>query len=451
MSKHMPRDIDVLVVGAGPAGAVAAKHAAVEGFGVLLVDRLPAEDVGRKTCGNGLAIDGATAMRPYADPPSGAEIAWEIQAGALVLSDTDTRVTIPKSGFVLNRLVFGQRLLGEAIEAGAEFVDGCSCAGWSDRESNRVRLDVEGGESEEVTARVVVDASGYRAVLTRTGGPLRHETLGRDDVGIGYREILPLTSPLAEPRTVIVDLGAEEARGGYAWIFPMGERLANIGLGAPLSTASRDLRSVHHAFLERYPDIRTTDPLEAGAGMLPLRRPLVTMVGNGFIAAGDAGCQANPLHGGGIAPGIIGGGMAGRTAAEALRSGSSSADALWPYSLAFMREVGARHAAHDFLRRVLFSLSPQEFDFLTTEMAGAGVLVEALAEGGTRLPLLQAFKALARAARRPRLVALFLRAGRLVESIHDLYSRYPDSVDRLDSWIGRVEVTLRALRSLVED
>ncbi len=450
MSNRIPKDIDVLVAGAGIAGSVAARVAAENGLGVLMVDRLPAEDVGRKTCGNGLAVGGMEAMARFTRPPAGAEVAWEVDGGVLVLRDGRTSMPVARPGVVLNRLIFGQRLLGDAVDAGVEFVDRCSCAGWSDRAANRVRLRLGDNDSAEVSARVVIDASGYRAVLTRTGGTLRQETLGRDDVGIGYREILPLTAPLPEPRTVIIDLAAEGASGGYAWIFPMGERLANAGLGAPLDSASRDLKTALRTFLKRYPQVRATEPLEAGAGMLPLRRPLVTMVGDGFMSAGDAGCQTNPLHGGGMAPGVIGGGMAGRSACAAIKSGQTTARSLWPYNGEFMREVGARHAAHDFLRRIIFSLSREEFDFITLELTGASVLMDALAEGGTKLPLKHAFRVLSRAARRPGLVALFLRAGRLVESIQDLYADYPDTPEKLDSWLGKVEFTLRALRHLLE-
>ncbi|MFH1502552.1 MAG: NAD(P)/FAD-dependent oxidoreductase [Candidatus Eisenbacteria bacterium] len=449
MFNLIPNTVDVLVAGAGVAGAVAARRVAEAGHSVLLVDRLPADDVGRKICGNGVADDGIESISHYTEPPAGAEVAWRVDGGVLVLQDGVTRLPVPKSGAVLNRLLLGQRLLGDAVDAGALFVERCSCAGWNDRAAGSVRLDVEDGGSRTVTARVVIDASGYRAVLAKTGGPLRQETVGRDEVGIGYREIVPLTAPLPEPRTVIVDLGPKEARGGYAWIFPMGEHLANIGIGAPLHSAGRDLRAAYRSFLDGYPDVHASEPVDAGAGMLPLRRPLATMVGDGFIAVGDAGCQTNPLHGGGIAPGMVGGGMAGDVVAEALANGGASAEALWPYNGRFMREIGARHAGHDFLRKTLFSLTEEEFDFLTLELTGAGVLMEALAEGGARLPLKHAFRVLAKAARRPGLVSLFVRAGHLIENIQELFNDYPDSPARLDSWLGRVEYTTRALDRLM--
>ncbi|MBD3347642.1 MAG: FAD-dependent oxidoreductase, partial [Candidatus Eisenbacteria bacterium] len=291
MNRTIPDRVDVFVVGAGIAGATAAARVARDGRSVLLVERLPRADVGRKVCGNGIADEGLESASRYISAPTGAEVAWRVEGGMLVLQDGETSMRVPKAGVVLNRFVLGQRLLADAMEAGCVFADRCSCAGWSDREAKRVRLDLPDGARTEVAARVVIDASGYRAVLTRSGGPLRAETLERCDVGIGYREIVPLTSPLPEPRAVIIDLGTDEARGGYGWIFPMGERLANIGIGATLERSGGDLRKAYRAFLERHPEVRTSRPLESGAGMLPLRRPLLSMVGDGFVAVGDAGCQ----------------------------------------------------------------------------------------------------------------------------------------------------------------
>ena len=141
--------------------------------------------------------------------------------------------------------------------------------------------------------------------------------------------------------------------------------------------------------------------------------------------------------------------MAGQVAHEALENGGASAEALWSYNGMFMREIGARHAGHEFLRKTLFSLTRDEFDFLTIELTGAGVLMEALAEGGARLPLKHAFRVLAKAAARPRLVALFLRAGRLMESVQDLFYNYPDTPDRFESWFGHMRYMTSSLDQLL--
>jgi digeranylgeranylglycerophospholipid reductase len=450
MNPKLPDRTEILVVGAGIAGAVAAATAARAARRVVLVDRLAAPDVGRKICGNALAEDGLAAASEYTSPPAGPEVARAVTSGLLVLQDGVTTLPIPKSGVVLNRLLFGQRLLADALEAGATLVDRTTCAGWHDRSARRVALRTDDGGQTVIEARIVIDASGYRSVLTRSGGPLRPDPLDRSDVAIGYREIVPVAPLLDEPDTAVIALGPEGARAGYAWVFPMGERLANVGIGAPLDTvgAGADLRSAYRRFVESRPKLSTSAALDAGVGLLPLRRPLATFVGEGFLCAGDAASQTNPLHGGGIAPAIIGGGMAGRSAAAALEDGGDGVEALWGYNGDFMREAGARHAGHAFLRRLLYSLSDEDFDFLTLELAGAGVMLRTLVAGGARLPLREVLRVLARFAKKPALAAMIVRGGRLVEQVQNLYYDYPASPAQLDAWTGHVAHLVKALRRL---
>ncbi len=443
MANSIPESVDVLVVGSGVAGAVAARKTAASGLATLLVDRLPAADIGRKICGDGLSDDGIETISRWTEAPGGAEVAWRIDSGLLILRNRRTCVSLPKSGVLLNRPVFGQRLLSDAIGAGALFLDACACVGWGDRGAGRVRLRSAIAGDVEVSARIVIDASGYRSVLTKSGGTSRCDAIARADVGIGYREIVPLTEPLAKPREAVFDMGANGVRGGYAWIFPLGERLANVGIAASLAMAGSDLRARCRGYIRSRPGLAASDPIDSGTGLLPLRRPLATMVGDGFLTAGDAGCQTNPLHGGGISPAIAGAGMAGEAAVAALANGRACTDALWSYHGRFMREIGYVHAGHDFLRKYLFSLTDDEFDFVLLELA-PGVL----SLDGLRPPLRRTLRLIGRAALRPGLVRRSLRAARLVKDIREIYRDYPDSPARLESWIGRVEYAAGAMERL---
>lgn len=449
MRKPVPDRADVLVVGAGIAGAVAARKTAAAGLVTLLIDRLPAADVGRKVCGNGVADGEIEAISMWTEPPAGAEVAWRIDGGVVVLRNSGTRISFPTPGVILNRLVFGQRLLADAIEAGALFAGSCKCVGWSDREAGRVRLRFAATDEAEISARVVIDASGCRSALTENGGTCRRDAIARCDVGIGYREIVPLTEPLARPGEAVFDLGAEGARGGYAWVFPLGERLANAGIGAPLVTAGSDLRACFRTFVRSRAGLAASSAIDSGTGLVPLRRPLATMVGNGFLAVGDAACQTNPLHGGGISPAVAGAGMAAEAAVAALADGPASTEALWSYNGRFMREMGYVHAGYDFVRRFLFSLNDNEFDFLTLELARAEVAAGGHSRGRLRVPLGRTLRVLGRAALRPGLARRFIRAARLVEDIRDVYRDYPGSPARLESWMGRVEYASRSMERLI--
>jgi len=257
-------------------------------------------------------------------------------------------------------------------------------------------------------------------------------------VGIGYREIVVLESPLSNPDTGTIFLRPHGTGSGYAWIFPMGGRLANVGMGMTLSQARSDLRRAYHRFLARVPDLEGCRAIQAGSGLLPLRRPPASMVGDRFVAIGDAACQANPLHGGGIAPSVVGAGIAADVGARALERGDATMDALWDCNVRFMRAIGARHAAHGFLRRFLDSLSDRDFSALTQLFSRSDALVKLLTGESATLSIAERMAIAAGSARRPRLLRIAARALRLVRELEDAYTAYPGSPEGLDSWIGRV-------------
>jgi digeranylgeranylglycerophospholipid reductase len=447
MPQRIPDTTDVVVVGAGTAGAVAARRVAASGVRVLVVERRPAPDIGRKICGNAITDDGVAAIQKRVSPPAGPEIAMRVEAGTIGLPDGRTTLDIPGSGVILNRLVFGQRLLRDAVAAGAEVVDGCSCVGWADRSAGRIRVRLQDDTEAEITAGIVIDATGYRALLARTGGPSHDDTPARAEVGIGYREIAPVIEPFEKPVRATVVLSPDGAPAGYGWIFPMGDRLANVGLGAPLAGTARTIRDAFAAFRERADGPRFLPPIDAGSGMLPLRPPLASMVGDRFMTVGDAACQTNPLHGGGIAPSIVGGAMAGEVAARAIGRGAPSTQSLWPYNVAFMREIGAIHAAHDVLRRFLVALPARDLTFLAAVLWRTGA-AGALAGPTPRVPIADSMRLLASASARPGLALAFARVVRLMESARRLYEDYPESPDRLERWRNRARGLTRAAAGL---
>lgn len=433
--KNLARNrIDVLVVGAGTGGASAAAAAARAGVSVALIDRKRAPDIGRKVCGDALTGDGVAAISRHIDPPAGAEIANRLESGRLILGHTGACVDVVGSGVVLNRLLFGQRLLADAIATGAEVVPECACVGWSDRLGGSVRLRDSDGEEADVTARVVIDASGYGGVLTRGGGPLCGDGPARHEVGIGYREVLPLTSPLEDARRGEVVLAPVQARSGYAWIFPVSDRLVNIGIGGPLASVGPGAREAYRAFVGGRREIVHSDALSSGAGMLPLRRPLASLVGDGFMTVGDAGCQTNPLHGGGIAPSVIGGTLAGERAAAAVRDDDVSAAGLWEYNIRFAGEVGVHHAIHEIIRNLLYSLSSSDFEFLARELAEFNFRS---ATNGAGLSARQTALLVGRTAGRPILAARFARAATLMAATRRLYARHPATPEGFERWFLR--------------
>jgi geranylgeranyl reductase family protein len=438
MMRRIAESFDVAVIGAGPAGCSAALPAAGAGLSVLLVDREAADDVGRKVCGNAMAPADLDPIAGRVSLPTGAEVAAQPESGTFYVPG-GTGVRLPARGVVLNRLVFGQRLLSDAVAAGAQLVDRCSCVGWSNRDATTVRLRLSDGSETDVSARVVIEASGFRSVLAHDRGTTHQDPIRRTEVAVGYREILSLPTPIDEKNGGFVVFAAPGAERGYAWVFPMGGRLANVGIGTRLASVRGSLRDAYDSFVASRPELSGAERITGGAGMIPIRRPLASLVGDGFMVVGDAGCQTSPLHGGGIAPAMRAGVMAGEQAVAAISSGSVSSEALWGYGREYMSTLGGSYASHNVIKDLIYSLSSSELAFLCEQLARVDGLTRTLQKGNLLPGAGEAIKRLVAFTRRPRLAARILRASRVMSSIRKHYQDYPDSPLKLNSWVGRLE------------
>ncbi len=110
---------DLIVVGAGTAGCMAAKTAAEGGLGVLLIDSKPRDEIGDTACGN--VVSAGDLDRVGIRHPK--DICRVLKGVKVFSPDRKTVFTINLKHFVLNRRAFGQRLLSDAKRAGVEFSD----------------------------------------------------------------------------------------------------------------------------------------------------------------------------------------------------------------------------------------------------------------------------------------------------------------------------------------
>ncbi len=213
----MRDEFDVVVVGAGPAGAAAALAARRAGAGVLLLDR--ADFPRDKACGDGIAAHAldvlaelgvADAVAGY--PPVPALRLIAPGGGAVARA-------LPRPAYTVPRQVFDARLVAAAVDAGA--VLRRRAVRRVEARPDRVVLD------GEISARVLVGADGAGSVVRRALGqranPDRHLALAIR----GYA-----AAPPGPPVQLIVTSVARWP--AYAWSFPIGDGRANVGYGEVL-------------------------------------------------------------------------------------------------------------------------------------------------------------------------------------------------------------------------
>ena len=304
---------DVVIVGAGTAGCMAARILASKGFNVCLVDRKSSRLIGDKVCGDAIGKHHFNNLGlPY---PSGEEKEGDIEGVKVYSPDKSSIFNISGhglAGFVINRYAFGQRLLGYAVDAGAVLKDEVHVSAPIVKDGyvkGILAVNARTGEKIEILSDVAVDASGVSAVLRRNLPPEigLEVDVEKDDVVVCYREIRQLKKEVEDPKFLEIYLDQDVSPGGYYWIFPKGATRVNAGLGISLRSSKPNPKSNFYRHVLARDLFKSSEIIHKGGGIVPTRRPLDSFVGNGIAVIGDAGCQVNPIHGGGIGPSMMGG------------------------------------------------------------------------------------------------------------------------------------------------
>ncbi|MEU4201381.1 geranylgeranyl reductase family protein [Streptomyces sp. NPDC026294] len=209
---------DVVVVGAGPAGASAAYAAACTGRRVLLLEK--AELPRYKTCGGGIIGPSRDALPPGFDLP----LRDRVHAVTFSLNGKLTRTRRSKNMLfgLINRPDFDAQLVKTAQDAGAELRTGATVSRVEQHGSavpDRRTVAVVLGDGEVVLARAVVGADGS---ASRIGA---HVGVKMDQVDLGLEAEIPVPPTVAEDWAgrVLVDWGP--IPGSYGWVFPKGDTL----------------------------------------------------------------------------------------------------------------------------------------------------------------------------------------------------------------------------------
>ena len=347
---------DVVVVGGGPAGLIAAREAATAGVDVVLVERDRA--IGAPVrCGEGV---GSRGLSEFISPEGASWVARRITRVIFWAPDgTEVRVAEGDVGYILDRSRFEPALAGEAGRAGAEIRVRTEAVGLA-RQGPGWRVALRGPKgASEIDARIIIAADGVEALVARWAG-LDTRVPARDMESCAQYVVSNIAF---DPDAIYLHFGHRVAPGGYAWIFPKDVGVANVGLGiVALRAGGRHARAWLDDYMARYvPHGITTGYTVGGVIVHPTIKQTVT---DGLIVCGDAAHMVNPLSGGGIVNAMKAGRLAARVAAQALAAGDTSAARLQCYHDEWMRMLGDDHLRYYRLKEAISKFDDHFFDNL---------------------------------------------------------------------------------------
>ena len=393
----MSESYDVVIAGAGPAGAQCARDLATRGHDVVLLET-EAEAEFPRASNKSTAGTFPSTMTTFNIPD---EVVMHFTDDVVVESPNDA-YKYSQTGAVLEFADFKNWLVDEGRKEGAEY-----------RFDSRVTKPLmEGGEivgvvangDDEVRGDIVVDATGPSAPLARKLGVvdlerqnqaigIEYEFTGIDTDADGYADVSD---------AMMLRLDHDIAPGGYSWIFHTGEDTAKVGVcylqNEAHTSNARDGFTIDD-YLEYWLD---TDPRFAEAeriegkqhrGSAHIQMPASLSTDN-FMAIGDTVPTLDPLWGEGIDKCMRSGRVAAATADSCLthRDRDTSADQMSVYDRLWHRDVAPDMRKRLVMTELLYLSSNERYDDLIEDLKGSDAEIAKNANRGKLWSMLHLLK-----------------------------------------------------------
>jgi len=356
---------DAVVVGCGVAGGLLAGRLARDGFRVVALEKRPRIGVPVR-CGE--AAGSRFEISQFV-PVDESWVAAEIDGARLYAPDMSlVEKRMPGFCMMLERDKFDQALAEQAKSWGTDVRVHHEAVGLERDGDGVCGVTVKNHEDDSVysiSSKITIGADGIESFVGRWAGLEGH--LRPKEVHSAAEYLLEWDGFSAD--TLELYVGNRIAPGGYAWVFPKGRRLANVGIGVhPTMTKTGTARDYLDRFVnERFPG---SERKRLVAGGVSGSKPLRTMVGDGVLLVGEAARHNNPLSGGGIMNALEGAEEAHKVIAKALAKNDTSRDVLNEYNTAWHNRNGRSIHKFALMRELFFKLDDNELNRVVSVLGG---------------------------------------------------------------------------------
>jgi digeranylgeranylglycerophospholipid reductase len=359
----------VVIAGAGPAGLSAAYAAASLGASVLIVEQNSEIGSPTRTSGGSFVRDLVDLDIPPALYHPLTRVRFVSPNSSAVFHYDEPALCVMDVRGVYQHLAMLAARAGATIWLASKALDvlreGPCVTG--------IRVQTRTKSQVEVSADVVMDATGYTGHLLRQAG--LSPRIQRFGVGAEF----DMFAPQCDENEAVLFVGRQFAPAGYGWVFPWGAQRVRVGVGVIHPDENIDPVGLLESFVDGASksgvNLTGVQPIEYHFGLIPSEMS-ESFVGDGILGIGDAAGHASTLVGEGIRWAIKAGRMAGSVAAKASQQGDSSASFLSRFQSEWLRQHGRNLRIANTINRkiskwddrkwdertqLLSMLSPQEF------------------------------------------------------------------------------------------
>ena len=382
---------DVVIAGAGPAGAQCARDLAAREYDVLVLETEPEADFPRQS--NKSTAGTFPSMMASFNVPDDVVMNYTED---VVLESPNDHFVRDQPGAVLEFAEFKQWLVAEGRTNGAEYRFDSRVSKPITEDSDVVGVRYDG--DEEVYADIVVDATGPAAPLAKELGvtDLDRE---RQAIGVEYEfeGVEPNHSDYADCRdAMMLRLDHDLAPGGYSWLFHTGEDTAKVGLCYIQNDSHREYAKEGMGIDDYLEYWLETDPRFANAtrlegeqhrGSAHIQKP-GSLSTDSFMAIGDTVPTIDPLWGEGIHKGMRSARAAAATADRALTgTRDTSAEQMDVYNTLWHSDVAPKMDTRLLMTELLYLAPNERYDRLMADLRAADGDTLAKVNNGDRLAM----------------------------------------------------------------
>ncbi|HSQ01778.1 MAG TPA: NAD(P)/FAD-dependent oxidoreductase [Methanobacterium sp.] len=320
---------DVVVVGGRVGGSTASLFASKSDVDVLMIEKR--QEIGTPVqCAEGVTYG---TFETLDIKPDEKYIRSRIK-GAHIHAPDGRRISYEgglAEGMVLDRKIFDKELAIKSAKAGTDIMMKTTVKDLI-IENHKVCGVVAKhlGKTIEIGADVVIAADGIESNIARLAGIETIKT-PKDICSCAQYEMVGMD---VDPEYLNFYFGEKIAPGGYLWIFPKGDGVANVGLGIRSSVETPI------SYLNKYVSTWDATPVELNIGGVPLTGPIDKTYTDGLLVVGDAAGQVDPITGGGIHTTISCARSAGEVAAQSVKEEDNTSKFLKKYQDRWKDKLG---------------------------------------------------------------------------------------------------------------
>ncbi len=345
---------DIVVIGGGPTGSVAARFAAQNSASVLMLERDREAGIPVR-CAEGVSEAG---IKPFIDLDE-RWIAGKIEIAKLNSPNGEmAEMHNNGTGFVLERRIFDTALCDLAVEKGTDYITKADAIDliWENEKICGVKYKYM-GKIKTVKCDIVIGADGVESRVGRWAGIDTKVRLEDMDTCVQYT----LSGIDVDENACEFFFGKDVSPGGYVWIFPKSKSTANIGIGIAGHLAKeKGPKEYLDEFVEKhFPKAKINYTVYGG---VPTAATLKEIVKDNIMLVGDAARQVNPITGGGIVQGMIAAKIAGEVAAEAVKEKKFNAKFLKKYPKLWDKKLGKTQKITFDLKEKFMTMTDERFN-----------------------------------------------------------------------------------------